>query len=288
MNWTCSVCGFSELKDTDYKCSICDTMRKGYELFTETKGNSLIKQKEKVFITFGRFQPPTKGHQVLFNEVSRLARENDGDAFIFVIDCGGGSCIENPLPMTVRINVLKKMYASTNLKIIGLDHKYGVDMDIVMVELIERLRYLPQNITIVEGSDRVEDFREMISKLYYGKEERIKIAELALQELKSKKELYNGDIIVLQAGENRKEGENANGSPASISGTKIRQAALNGNKELFNQGVMIGNMTPADALLLMNEIRKLPPNNLPPLQGGSRKMQRSHLRYRNKKTRKSN
>jgi nicotinic acid mononucleotide adenylyltransferase len=263
-------------------------MREGYELFTETKGNSLIKQNEKVFITFGRFQPPTKGHQVLFNEVSRLATENNADAFIFVIDCGGGSCIENPLPMSVRINVLKKMYASTNLKVIGLDHKHGVDIDIVMVELIERLHYLPQNITIVEGSDRVEDFRNMISKLYYAKEEKINIAERALQELKSKKELYNGNIVILQAGENRKEGENANGSPASISGTKIRQAALNGNKELFNQGVMIGDMTPADALLLMNEIRKLPPNNLPPLQGGSRKMQRGRMRYPTKKTRKSN
>ena len=288
MEWNCSQCGFGPLKDTQYKCPLCETMREGYELFTETKGNSLIKQNEKVFITFGRFQPPTKGHQVLFNEVSRLATENNADAFIFVIDCGGGSCIENPLPMSVRINVLKKMYASTNLKVIGLDHKHGVDIDIVMVELIERLHYLPQNITIVEGSDRVEDFRNMISKLYYAKEEKINIAERALQELKSKKELYNGNIVILQAGENRKEGENANGSPAYISGTKIRQAALNGNKELFNQGVMIGDMTPADALLLMNEIRKLPPNNLPPLQGGSRKMQRGRMRYPTKKTRKSN
>jgi len=288
MEWNCSQCGFGPFKDTQYKCLLCESIREGYELFKETKGNSLIKQKEKVFITFGRFQPPTKGHQVLFNEVSRLARENDADAFIFVIDCGGGSCIENPLPISVRINVLKKMYASTNLKVIGLDHQYGVDIDAVMVELIERLQYLPQNITIIEGSDRVQDFRNLITTLFSSKQEKIDIAERALQELKLKKELYNGNIVVLQAGENRKGGETVNGSPASISGTKIRQAAINGNKELFNQGVMIGDMTPADALLLMNEIRKLPPNNLPPLQGGSRKMKRGRMRYHSKKTRKSN
>jgi nicotinic acid mononucleotide adenylyltransferase len=274
MSWSCSVCTFDN-SDDKVKCGLCDTMREGYDIFQQTKGNSVFKTKEKAYITFGRFQPPTKGHKVLFDEVSRLARENDGDAYIFVINCDGGSCIQNPLPLHVRINVLKKMYPSesTNLNIIALDQGPLVSLEDVMSELIEARHYLPENITIVEGSDRVQGFKDLVESLYFTKNRKIETAEAALKELKIIIKLYQGKINVLQAGKNRKEGANANNSPASISGTKVRQAALDGNKELFNQGVMIGNMTPNDSLLLMNQIRKL--EGLTPLQGGGRKTRKN-------------
>ena len=44
-------------------------------------------------------------------------------------------------------------------------------------------------------------------------------------------------------------------SAKAMSGTKMREAAISGNKEAFLSGVMIGDMTREDGLRLMNMIR---------------------------------
>lgn len=283
MPWTCSVCTFDSNADNIYKCEFCDKERVGFDLFSETKGNSLNKTKDSLVFTFGRFQPPTIGHKILFDEVSRLASEKNADAYVFVVDCIGGSCDKNPLSIKLRINVLKKMYPSSNLKFVAFDKALG-GFDQILQSFIETQRYPVENITVVEGSDRVGEFTELTRAFIREKEEKIQIAERALEELRQTTQLYAGkQIQVVQGGQTRTD-ENT-GGPESMSATKIRKAAIDGNKELFNHGVMIGSMTPADALQLMNEIRRV--SSLQPLQGGGkRKTKRSRKNKRTRKHRK--
>ena len=47
--------------------------------FTQLREGSL---KTAVF-TFGRFNPPTIGHEILVDKVATVAKRNRGDAFIF-------------------------------------------------------------------------------------------------------------------------------------------------------------------------------------------------------------
>ena len=278
MPWDCNACGM-ENRDTEIQCTLCYASRPGFELFKKTTGNSINKTKDNLIITFGRFQPPTRGHKIIFDEMSKLAAEKNADAYVFIVDCAAGACTTNPLPKNVIVNTLKKMYASSNLKFTALENMQ-VGADNILKSLIETHKYPVENITIVIGSDRVSDFKEVSRMIILEKEERIRVAERALEELRQVKELYSGkEIQVVQAGQDRKEQNN--GSPESISATKIRQAAIDGNKDLFNKGVMIGDMTPADALVLMNEIRKL--STLPVLQGGRRKMQKTRKGYRKSK-----
>ena len=46
--------------------------------------DSIVKRKPTAVITFGRFQPPTIGHQVLIEGVKALALERDADPYVFV------------------------------------------------------------------------------------------------------------------------------------------------------------------------------------------------------------
>ena len=65
------------------------------------------KEKTAVF-TFGRFNPPTIGHQKLLQRVLRVAKQKGGDAHIF------GSFSQdkkkNPLSHTDKMKYLKEMF----------------------------------------------------------------------------------------------------------------------------------------------------------------------------------
>jgi nicotinic acid mononucleotide adenylyltransferase len=250
------------------KCLLCDTPRAGFDLFVDNKGDPVIKEKDKVVITFGRFSPPTKGHQSLFDNVSRLATENNADAFVFVLDCFGGTCAENPLNIDIRLNALKKMYPSTNLKFVKVLNKVGSNIEDILSDLIENKKYSPDNITIIEGSDRIKAFQEIVDRIILDKTANIKIAEKALEVLKETVKYYNGKTItVLQSGKNRKNV--FNGTTESMSASHVKKAALYGNINAFTQGVKIGDLSDTNIKVLVNEIRKV--SGKDPIQGGTRK-----------------
>lgn len=257
------------------KCQLCDTIRKGFELFVDNKGDPVKREKDKVVITFGRFSPPTKGHQSLFDNVSRLATENDADAFVFVLDCYGGSCADNPLSIDIRLNVLKKMYPTTNLKFVKvLDHVVG-NIEFIIEDLVENKKYPLENITIIEGSDRVKMFQDVVDSIIVGKTGSIKAAERAIEVLKETAKSYTGKSIkVLQSGKNRKTVYN--GTSESMSATHVKKAALNGNINAFTEGVKIGDLSDANIKVLVNEIRKV--SGKDPIKGGTRKTRRRYTR----------
>lgn len=205
---------------------------------------SIVKHHSKVYFTFGRFQPPTIGHKVLIDKLSELAREEDADAYVFVSSKQNnmekykrtklyremqktGNFIstdenENPLDVGTKVEILRKMYPSSGVTFIDTT----VEACPQLFNVLDKLRSSGyDDITMGVGSDRVSTFQKV----------------------------FKDSIKVVSLGERTVNASNM--SAKAMSGTKMREAAVSGNKEAFLSGVLIGDMTREDGLRLMNMIR---------------------------------
>jgi hypothetical protein len=205
---------------------------------------SIVKHHSKVYFTFGRFQPPTIGHKVLIDKLASLAEEETADAYVFVSSKQNdmekykrtkayremrlsGHFIstdlnENPLPVGTKVEILRKMYPSTGVTFIDTTVE-GCPQLFNIVDALRSAGY--EDITMGVGSDRVSTFEKV----------------------------FKGSLKVESLGE--RTVNSANMSARAMSGTKMREAAISGNKEAFLSGVLIGDMTREDGLRLMNMIR---------------------------------
>jgi hypothetical protein len=188
------------------------------------------------FFTFGRFQPPTTGHQILIESVAAAADAAGADAYIFVtsstnnleakavknmMKSGEFKSLkenENPLTVDTKVFYLKKMYPALAEDVTFINTtEYECKQ---LFQVLERLRSAGyESITMMAGGDRVPTFAKMFEK-----------AEI--------------DVGVISAGER-----------GTMSGTKMRMAAVRGDFDTFRDGVMIGEMTEADARDLMGLVR---------------------------------
>lgn len=194
--------------------------------------------------TFGRFQPPTTGHQILIESIAAAAAAAGADAYIFVtsssntleakavknmMKSGEFKSIkenENPLSVDAKVFYLKKMYPATPVTFINTT-QYECRQ---LFQVLERLRGAGYtSITMMAGGDRVATFGKMFEKAA-------------------------PDVAVISAGE-RNLANLASNQPKTMSGTKMRLAAVRGDFDFFKRGVMIGDMTEADARDLMGLVR---------------------------------
>ena len=205
---------------------------------------SIVKHHSKVYFTFGRFQPPTIGHKVLIDKLSELARSENADAYVFVSSkqnnmekykrtklyksmTASGSFIstdenENPLPVGTKVEILRKMYPSSGVIFVDTTVE-GCPQLFNVVDKLRSTGY--DDITMGVGSDRVSTFEKV----------------------------FKDSLKVVSLGERTVNATNM--SAKAMSGTKMREAAVSGNKEAFLHGIMIGDMTREDGLRLMNMIR---------------------------------
>lgn len=199
--------------------------------------SSAIARKEdhvNVLFTFGRFQPPTIGHKVLIDFIAETALASDADPYVFVSSTQNKSRVkkavfestkanENPLSVYDKVTYLQKMYSETPVTFINTTECECT----TIFKIIDKLRTAGYtNITMAVGSDRVKTFSDLLSSSH---------------------------ITVIPAGERIVNANSVNAR--AMSGTKMREAAVVGNVDKFKQGVLIGSMTDADALDLLNLIR---------------------------------
>ena len=197
-----------------------------------------IEQKENhqnVLFTFGRFQPPTIGHKVLIDFIASESAKHDGtDGYIFVSSTQNKQLRpknvfestkqnENPLSVDLKVMYLKKMYPETSVTFINTTECECR----TIFSIIDKLKSAGYTgLTMAVGSDRVESFKTLMSRV---------------------------GVNVIAAGE-RVINASSN-SVKAMSGTKMREAAVAGNVNAFKQGVLIGSMTDADAMELLNAVR---------------------------------
>ena len=185
----------------------------------------LIKElpSKKVVMAFGRFQPPTTGHELLVNAVKKIAHKQGADHIIFASRTQDKK--SNPLPVDRKVYYLKRMFPNTNFVAANEEIR-------TFIEAAKFLSKKYKNLVMLAGSDRVPEYKRLLER-------------------------YNGDVFhfdtveVVSAGERDPDADNASG----MSGTKMREAAKKGDFQMFKKGLP-HTLTDLDGKRLMNEIRQ--------------------------------
>ena len=191
---------------------------------TDAEVDSLKEAKGKsVAFTWGRFNPPTIGHEKVINKV-KSQPTNDYKIFL----SRSNDPKKNPLSPKDKLSIMKKMFPShaRNIEI----NQTNMILDIAT--MLYKKGY--SDVTMVAGSDRVREFETMLTK-YNG--------------VSSRHGMYNFDNIkVVSAGERDPDADGASGMSAS----KMRAAAAKGDIKSFEKGLPRG----ADADGIMKQVRK--------------------------------
>jgi hypothetical protein len=169
---------------------------------------------------FGRFQPPTKAHEKMFQKVMDLALTWNGTPFIFCSKTEDSK--KNPLPLDIKVQILKKLWPFHCV--------------VPKKDPNEALRWLAEHgyeyVTIVAGDDRLKKYESLGDYINHPDVE---------------KRLHLKGITYISVGKRDEDG---------VSATKARELAaagdLNGFKELlptdWNNPVLIKS--------LYDEVRK--------------------------------
>ena len=163
------------------------------------------KTKGTLTIAFGRFNPPTTGHEKLLDTV---AANSDQDDYI-IVPSRTQDKKKNPLDADMKVSIMRQMYPKHSEKIIN-DPQNRTIFDVLKKAHMDGYT----NIRIIGGGDRVAEF-EKLSTNYNGK-------------------LYQFDNLeVLSAGDRDPDGDDISGMSAS----KQRKAAAEGDFAAFRKGV---------------------------------------------------
>ena len=196
---------------------------KTYKSFmTERKGDTAI-------FTFGRFNPPTVGHENLIIAVANVSRREGGDYFVYPSHSQDPK--KNPLSQKQKIQYMKKMFPKHRTNIIASTGRTALE---IASEIYDK-KYT--KLVMVVGSDRVREFQTILDK-YNGEDKA--------------HGFYDFDSIkVVSAGERDPDAEGVEGMSAS----KMRAAAVEGDYKSFRMGTPT-TLSDADTKKMFNDIRK--------------------------------
>ena len=163
-----------------------------------------------ISITFGRFNPPTIGHETLIKRVAREAKSSGGEYRIYPSRSEDPK--KNPLDAGTKVKYMRQAYP---------DHANAIVDNPDMRTIFDVLTTLDSDgystVNIVVGGDRVSEFTSLTQK-------------------------YNGDaytfdeINVVSAGGRDPDAEGVEGMSAS----KMRKAAAEDDFDTFSKGVPEG------------------------------------------------
>ena len=160
-----------------------------------------------ISITFGRFNPPTVGHEKLLAKVAQEAKSSGGEYRIYPSRSQDPK--KNPLDPGSKIKYMRLAYPDHANSIVDSD-----DMRTIfdVLKALDNDGY--SDVRIVVGGDRVSEFNSLATK-YNG-------------------DLYNFENIkVVSAGGRDPDAEGVEGMSAS----KMRKAAMEGDEDTFYDGL---------------------------------------------------
>ena len=175
-----------------------------------------------VAFTFGRFNPPTIGHEKLCDAVRRA---NPSDYKIYASQSQNPK--KDPLQYAKKIAYMRQSFPKHKRNIVVSKARNVFEI------LVELNNY--ENLIMVVGSDRVKEF-DMLIKKYNGVASRHGFYEFK-------------NVEVLSAGERDPDAEGV----AGMSASKMRAAAANSDFDSFKQGTPLND---AQAKKLYFDVRK--------------------------------
>lgn len=175
--------------------------------------NPIQEAEEKTAVmAFGRFNPPTIGHEKLIKKVESVARQHGGSAHVIASHQEGN--YKNPVPAAKKTQYLKKV-SSEGTHVSHSDKEHPTLLH--QAAKLHSAGY--QHLVMVAGDDRVKEYHTLLHK-YNGQQ--------------SKHGHYNfKSIKVVSAGQRDPDAEGAEG----MSGTKMREHARSGNMAAFKSGL---------------------------------------------------
>jgi len=176
----------------------------------------------KLIFAFGRFNPPTIGHDKLMKEVITQARKNNAKHIVYA--SASTDKRKNPLDVNTKVKFMKKMFPDNTIKAAGGTQR-------TFMEILKFFDKMYGEVIMVAGSDRIKEFQALADK-YNGKDYNYK------------------KVTVVSSGERDPDAEGVTGMSAS----KMREMAKNGDDKNFKKGVP--NLSDSDASSLFNAVRK--------------------------------
>lgn len=171
----------------------------------------LVEETKEIVFTFGRFNPPTTGHEKLLAKVASIAKGNN----YHIYASQSTDPQKNPLDYTTKIKVMRKMFPK---------HGRNIILDKSIKNALEVLTHLYDQgytkVTMVVGSDRVNEFAALTNK-YNG------------QKLRHGFYNFKDGINIVSAGERDPDAEGVEGMSAS----KMRAAAARNDFASFSKGL---------------------------------------------------
>ena len=188
----------------------------------------LIEEEKTVYFTFGRMNPPTTGHEKLMNELSKKSGNNPYKIYLSQT----ADKKKNPLDFKYKVKTVRKFFPK-HARNVMLSKKVRNVFDAATEMFNDGFK----NVTMVVGSDRINEFSTLLKK-YNG--------------VKGRHGLYNfNKINVISAGDRDPDADDISGMSAS----KMRSLASEGDFTQFSQGLP-RNVSNADAKKVYNEVRK--------------------------------
>ena len=165
---------------------------------------------DEVTFTFGRFNPPTIGHEKLMDATKKIGRNYR------VYASHSQDANKNPLDYKSKVSYMKRMFPKHSRSIKSDTVRTAIDVAVKLHD--EGFK----NLTMVVGSDRVKEFQKLLDD-YNGKQARHGFYDFKTIKVKS-------------AGERDPDAEGISGMSAS----KMRKAAQNNDYDSFKQGLPVG------------------------------------------------
>ncbi len=183
---------------------------------------------KEITVTFGRFNPPTIGHEKLLNAMA--SRAAGGTYKIYVSQSTDEN--KNPLHYSEKIKLMRSMFAKHGRNIIE-------DASIKTIFDIAQKAYKDGFVrfVLVVGEDRVDDFSNLLKKYQGQKQKNGSFYD------------FPGGIDVVSAGDRDPDSDSVEGMSAS----KMRQAARDGDLRSFSKGLPKGY---DDSISVFNLVRK--------------------------------
>jgi len=208
---------------TDKEKSLSGVQPAGVQEPTHTMQPAEVeKTKGTLTIAFGRFNPPTTGHEKLLDTV---ASSSDKDDYM-IVPSRSQDKKKNPLDADTKVSVMQKMFPKHKNKIVN-DANNRTIFDVLKKAHNDGYT----NVRIVGGGDRVKEFDKLAND-YNGK-------------------LYQFDNVeVMSAGDRDPDSDDVTGMSAS----KQRKAAAEGDIKAFMKGVP-KSLSQKDAEELFKKIR---------------------------------
>jgi hypothetical protein len=190
----------------------------------EKKESKEAPEETTAVMAFGRFNPPTVGHEKLIQKVHAVAKEHDGEAHVVASHSQG--TMKDPLPQDKKLGYLRSI-SHGQVNVSG-SSKEKPSLFHVASDLHNAGH---SHLVMVAGSDRVDEYQKTLDK-YNG--------------VHGKHGYYNfKSIKVISAGQRDPDAEGVEG----MSGTKMREHAREGRKSQFSSGLPDALKSHADEII---------------------------------------